>query len=183
MPIIGVRSPTSTLSEQWNSERCRRTEEVSRLCKHFDDVDLICERSYGLTKQSRDELFANTAAVGFSSNTESQSLCATQQLGEWTGRFISWIVGIVYGRWDIRHYWNDAETIPTPEPFESFAVFPPGIIGSTNENNAEVVSLRIDMDGIVPDDPDRTDDIVRRVREVLNSIWEGPGRSHRKGSL
>lgn len=32
--------------------------------------------------------------------------------------------------------------------------------------------LRIDSDGIIPDDSDHTDDIVRRVREVLELIWK-----------
>jgi hypothetical protein len=30
----------------------------------------------------------------------------------------------------------------------------------------------LDGDGILPDDPDHTDDIVRRVREVLELIWK-----------
>jgi hypothetical protein len=32
--------------------------------------------------------------------------------------------------------------------------------------------LRINWDGIIPDDPDHSDDIVRRVREVLELIWK-----------
>ncbi len=34
-----------------------------------------------------------------------------------------------------------------------------------------VYPLRIDWDGILPDDDDHSDDIVRRVREVLDLLW------------
>ena len=34
------------------------------------------------------------------------------------------------------------------------------------------IPLRIDQDGILVDDPDHPDDIVRRVREVLELLWQ-----------
>ena len=35
----------------------------------------------------------------------------------------------------------------------------------------EQYPLRVDSDGIITDDPDHTDDVVRRVREVFELIW------------
>jgi hypothetical protein len=42
--------------------------------------------------------------------------------------------------------------------------------------------LRIDPDGILVDDPDRPDDILRRVRDSLEIVWKGKAESIEKES-
>jgi hypothetical protein len=37
--------------------------------------------------------------------------------------------------------------------------------------------LRIDRDGILVDDPDHPDDIVRRIRDVLELVWKDPAEA------
>jgi hypothetical protein len=84
---------------------------------------------------------------------------------------VSYLVGNVAGRWNVelgicKQHDN--------EPLNQFAQIPacsPGMFRA-DINRASNYPLRIADDGIIPDDPDHSDDIVRRVREVLELIWK-----------
>jgi Eco57I restriction-modification methylase len=100
-------------------------------------------------------------------------------------------VGVAFGRWDIRFA---AEQRPTPRLPDSFAplpVCPPGMLQNerglplTEEDVRRLQAagqwdypIEIPWDGILVDDPGpegtqpHRDDIVRRVRAVLNVIWK-----------
>ena len=59
-------------------------------------------------------------------------------------------------------------------PFAPPPVNPPGTLCGPDGllNTPTNYPLLIDLDGIIPDDPDHSDDIVRRVRKVLELIWK-----------
>ena len=63
-----------------------------------------------------------------------------------------------------------------PDPFDPLPVCSPGMLqgddGLPLPHTPEGYPLRIDWDGILVDDPDHSDDIVRRVRDVLEVIWK-----------
>src|ERR1017187_4322433 len=63
-----------------------------------------------------------------------------------------------------------------PDPFEPLPASIPGMLqgndGLPLTATPASYPLRIDSDGIIPDDPEHPTDIVRRVREVLELIWE-----------
>jgi hypothetical protein len=90
---------------------------------------------------------------------------------------ISWFVGNLFGRWEIRFTTGESKPQKLPEPFDPLPICPPGILQGPNglpANSEDVPSnypIRIDWDGIIADDPEHEDDIVRRVREVLEVIW------------
>ena len=56
-------------------------------------------------------------------------------------------------------------SVPCPLPPEA------GVLEATISD--EQYPLRIAWDGILVDDPDHPDDVVRRVREVLELLWGG----------
>ena len=91
---------------------------------------------------------------------------------------LSWCVGAVTGRWDIRLATGDRQPPELPDPFDPLPVCPPGMLQGPDghpANPQDVPSdypIRIDWDGILVDDPGHEDDIVRRVREVLEVIWK-----------
>ncbi len=127
-----------------------------------------------------------------------------------TANFLSWCVGVVLGRFDIRHA-LDSSLIPgVPDPFDPLPVCSPGMLMGPDGLPAkpgQIVSeewlrarpdaatlppegsvknptisddeypIRISWDGILVDDPGfnggqpHRDDIVRRVREVLELLW------------
>ena len=86
------------------------------------------------------------------------------------------LIGIVLGRWDIRHLSNPGSQEEQIDPFASLSDYAKAtLFGDASDpatSTPKGYTLRIDSDGIIPDDPDHTDDIVRRVQEVLELIWK-----------
>ena len=89
---------------------------------------------------------------------------------------LQWAVGSVYGRWDIRRATGKLPVPKLPDPFDPLPVCSPGMLqrpeGFPALETPEGYPLRIDWDGILVDDPDHPDDIIRRVRDVLEVIWK-----------
>jgi hypothetical protein len=85
-------------------------------------------------------------------------------------------VGCVLGRWDVRYATTEKPQPKLPDPFDPLPVCPPGMVQGDDSlplNQApDGYPLRIDGDGIIVDDPEHSDDIVRRVRQVLEVIWK-----------
>ena len=89
---------------------------------------------------------------------------------------VSWSIGCIYGRWDIRFVTGDKTSPELSDPFASLPAYSPEMLradcGPPLCDAPRGYSVRIDSDGIVPDDPDHADEITRRVREVLELIWK-----------
>jgi hypothetical protein len=90
--------------------------------------------------------------------------------------FVSEFAGIVFGRWDVRCALHNGTACTLPEPFEALPICPPAMLqevdGLPATQTPEGYPLRIDWDGVLVDDPEHEDDIVRRVRDVLEVIWK-----------
>ena len=89
---------------------------------------------------------------------------------------VSYAVGCVLGRWDVRFATGGKPAPTLPDPFDPLPVCSPGMLqepdGLPATQNPDGYPLRIDWDGILVDDPDHSDDIIRRVRDVLEVIWK-----------
>src|SRR5271157_1384044 len=89
---------------------------------------------------------------------------------------VSYAVGCVLGRWDVRFATGGKPAPTLPDPFDPLPVCSPGMLqeadGLPATQNPHGYPLRIDWDGILVDDPDHSDDIIRRVRDVLEVIWK-----------
>jgi hypothetical protein len=89
---------------------------------------------------------------------------------------LSFGVGVSLGRWDIRIATGERSALPSPDPFDPLPVCSPAMLVGSDGLPVGVeppgYPIHIDRDGVVPDDPDHPDDIVRRVREVLELIWK-----------
>jgi len=124
---------------------------------------------------------------------------------------LSYLVGVTYGRWDVRIAVEPSLAPKLPGPFDPLPVCPPGMLLGADGLPAEanrIVSkewlrarldantlpaegtvkcqavpddsypLSISWDGILVDDPGfngnqpHRDDIVRRLREVLDLLWK-----------
>lgn len=85
----------------------------------------------------------------------------------------SYAAGCGIGRWDIG-FATGARARPTQStPFDSVPVRSPAMLeGQRNNGRTKEYPLETSHTGILPDDPDHSDDIVRRVREVLELIWK-----------
>ena len=92
---------------------------------------------------------------------------------------VSYIVGCCVGRWNVDLSLVDR----TPNLFANnflspLPVCPPGMLQGPDglpakpEDVPSHYPIRIDWDGIIVDDPVYENDVVRRVREVLEVIWK-----------
>jgi hypothetical protein len=86
---------------------------------------------------------------------------------------VMYAVGVVVGRWDARKCIEAANF--QFDPFSPLLACPPGMLKGVDGLPATKVPegypIRIEDDGILVDDEDHQDDIVRRVRDVLEAIW------------
>jgi hypothetical protein len=91
---------------------------------------------------------------------------------------ISWGLGCVFGRWDIRYATGEKEIPEIPNPFVTLPVCPTGMLQNNNGLPAEPgdvpdnYPLRISWNGILLDDEGHPEDIVARVRKVMEVIWK-----------
>jgi hypothetical protein len=89
---------------------------------------------------------------------------------------LSYTLGGCFGRWDVRFGTGDRKRPELSDPFHSLSVCSPGMLTSS-EGWPSIEAppgypLHIAWDGIIPDDADHPDDIIRRVREGLELIWK-----------
>ncbi len=95
---------------------------------------------------------------------------------ELVAQLLSFCVGCVLGRWDARFATGERPAAALPDPLDPLPVCSPGMLqgpdGLPATQAPEGYPLRIDWDGILVDDPDHADDLIRRVRDVLEVIWK-----------
>ncbi len=87
----------------------------------------------------------------------------------------SYWVGCSFGRWDIR-FATGERFVPDPtDPFASVPVCAPGTLQDANGLPLAAAPAGYPLpfagDGILVDDADHADDLVRRIRDVLEVLW------------
>ena len=104
---------------------------------------------------------------------------ATQQeLNDTAHRILSYGAGVAYGRWDCRLARASDASLPSPHPFDELPVCSPAMFKIKGElphpSIPETYPLRISSQGILVDDPEHEEDVVRRVRDALEVIRDEP---------
>jgi hypothetical protein len=92
-----------------------------------------------------------------------------------TNNLLSYLFGILFGRWDIRYATGEKQLPELPDPFAPLPACSPGMLqGEDGLPRIEAppgYTLKIDDDGILVDDEYHPEDIITRLREVLTLIW------------
>jgi hypothetical protein len=97
-----------------------------------------------------------------------------------TGALFSYLLGVSFGRWNIRLAPTGKAT-KLPDPFAPLPVCPPGMLQNRDglpmtrediDNGDWDYPVEIRWDGILVDDEDSPNDVVRQIRETLRVIWE-----------
>lgn len=99
------------------------------------------------------------------------------------GKTISYAIGIVFGRWDIRLATGEKPVPELPDPFEPLPVCPPGMLQGDDGlplppetcqqlRDADSYPLDIACGGILVDDSTHPLDIEHRLRDVFTVIWK-----------
>jgi hypothetical protein len=140
-------------------------------------IDDLSFDLYGIPPEERETLTATLREAPDSSDNEGppegdedeEEEAPPQDAAARVQDLLSWCVGVVVGRFDVRLATGER---PIPEPGDSFAPLPiysPGML----EEVPQEYPVEIDSDGILVDDEAHSDDMVRRVRDVLTLLWKG----------
>ena len=93
------------------------------------------------------------------------------------------VLGIAFGRWDIRYATGEQAAPQLPDPFAPLPVCPPGQLQNSQglparpEDVPAAYPISIPWAGILVDDQNHPLDIERRVREVTEIIWRDRAES------
>jgi len=101
-----------------------------------------------------------------------------------TSELVSWIVGSVYGRWEVKVGIGNAIAGKLKEVIGEFPEYPPGLLLNDKGQPAAPSDLglsypiRVSWDGVLVDDSglnggqSHREDIISRIHEVLDLIWK-----------
>lgn len=90
---------------------------------------------------------------------------------------ISYALGAALGRWDLRLALDPSLIPPPPDPFAPLPPYSPGMhrVETPDLRNPATVAPWPPIPGpppaILPDDPVHPDDLIRRLREVMDILW------------
>ncbi len=90
---------------------------------------------------------------------------------------VSYLVGCVFGRWDIRFATGERQPVHLADPFAPLPVCPPGMLQNANglparENDVPAdYPMSIVWSGVMVDDEGHPVDIVERIKLGLRTIW------------
>jgi hypothetical protein len=98
---------------------------------------------------------------------------------------ISYLLGCAFGRWDIRFATGEKAAPDLPDPFAPLPACSPGQfqneqglpiteeeVAKHRKANLWTYPIEIPWDGILVDDSDNENDIVRRIRKGLTTLWK-----------
>ncbi len=98
-----------------------------------------------------------------------------------TRTLLSYCVGAVVGRWDVRCALDNVTAQSLSDPFSATSALPVGMLDIQDEQLGDSLQaaypLRINRDGILVDDADHSEDIVRKVMDVLEVLWKDRAES------
>ena len=151
-----------------------RVEELKRI---QDELDTEVARLYSLPDPDLAQLLDVTSSAAEEKAEEDADDSEESEIASATAdglvrSLFQWAGGAIFGRWDIRQGVREARRLPGP--FDKLPTCALGML--QGDDGLPVVRapsgypLRIDGDGILPDDADHKDDIVRGVRNVLEFV-------------
>jgi hypothetical protein len=171
----------ATLSDSYTELQAssqRAHTEVSEYARRGDEIAL---RGYGIAIADRPVIEISDSATDQESDSgaeieEIDEDAIEHKPGGFVSGVVSYCLGAVFGRWDVRYATGEQQLPDLPDPFDPLPVCSPGMLTGLDGLPATDASsgypLRVQWDGVLVDDTDHNSDIVRRVREVLELIWE-----------
>ena len=150
----------------------------SELQSTVERVDDLCFDLYGASKSDRTYLEDSCRAA----NLRLSAKRDTTSANDLTKGLFSYLLGCVFGRWDIRYATGERPAPELPDPFAPLPVCPPGMLQGDDglplgkkegrrmrdEGN---YPLDVAWDGILVDDSEHPLDVERRVHAVLALLW------------
>jgi hypothetical protein len=174
-----------TLNQLFTSRNHHISEVEEQLDEFRHEVNNIAFHLYGIEGADRQAIEAVLVSsqsspedeeVGEESASETEAEQPTADHRQLTADLLSYFVGCAFGRWDVHYATGERSAPELTDPFAPLPVCAPGALtgadGSPLRKSPSGYPLRVDWDGILVDDPDHNDDIIRRVREVFELLWQ-----------
>jgi hypothetical protein len=185
-PIL-VQTDGEPLKERFVDLQAAAVEAEKELASVRIELDEIAYGLYGISSEDRGsiEAFFDRTTVTLTNldedetthdeEREAQVRASVADHRALVADLVSYAVGCAFGRWDVRFATGELPEPELPDPFAPLPVCSPGMLqgaeGLPLPETPEGYPLRIGWDGILVDDLGHADDIVRRVREVLELVW------------
>jgi hypothetical protein len=155
------------------------------------NINCIVDRVYGIDSGFLEPIIFNQGEIDSESDlcqdqepnldndaNESELNRSNVSMLDVCSKLMSYLVGLVMGYWDVCYPIEEKTHPELPNPFCSFPVCPPGMLQRADglpagaEDIPRNYPLKVSWSGILVDDEDRQEDIVYRVRDVLEVIWK-----------
>jgi hypothetical protein len=146
-----------------------------RIAKLLAEIDGIVAKYIQVGRVARESPPNGSDEDAAESNEEPEDEQATFR--DWSATSVaSYAVGCILGRWDVRYPTGERQPPELRYPFAPLPVCSPGMLqgldGLPLRETPDGYPLRIEWDGILIDDAEHPDDVIRRVREVLELVWK-----------
>jgi hypothetical protein len=179
--FVGLPSADSLddLRNRWNKEV---VSSQKTLAQSLEEINRIVDTSYGIDSD------ALRVAIDLepddddddqsSESDDDEEPSFVRQIGNEAAAkaSLSYCVGVALGRWDVRISLENLPTNRLPQVFGDLPKCPPGLLQGHDEVPAhetpEGYPIRIEWDGILVDDQEASQDIMRRVLDVMEVIWK-----------
>ena len=171
--LVGPPNPLSDGLRNWRSVESQLREEAQELQHRLDDISMVL---YGLDSA---EMAAESDefAPGDHSHGPAKSAAEDRAL---TADVLSWLVGVLFGRFQPSPGGQTNRFCNTAGPFAPFPVASPGMSPDETDHG---MPIEAHSDGLLAEDSGHPGkDIVRLVRELMERFW-GLGAQDFEGDL
>jgi hypothetical protein len=179
-----VQVPGNTLMERSKAWRGCIADVEGKLTRVQQHIDEVTYQLYGIAGQDRqaiqaspdEEVTAEDAEAEEDETSIEEEVASATDSRTLVIDLLSYALGTALGRWDIRCATSQRPRPELPDPFAPLPVCSPGMLtgeeGLPLQEAPPGYPLHLDQDGMLVDDSGHPDDIVRRVRDVLEVLWQ-----------
>lgn len=175
----------ATLAERAAAWARRVAETEAQLAANQREIDDLAFQLYGIAGEDRRAIEEGLNHRDTESQSEGEMAEGEEEIADepapssdplsLCASVVSYLLGCAFGRFDIRYATGERPTPVLPDPFAPLPACSPGMLTGTDGLPLRAAPagypLQLDADGILVDDPDHEDDIVRRVRAALDVIF------------
>jgi hypothetical protein len=177
--------PVGTLAECAAAWAARMRESEETVVTIQDEIDDIAYRLYGISDEDREVIeqsISGAQTTISNKNEDADEEDAEQSATDHyalTADLLSYAIGCIFGRWDVRYATGEKEPPPMPDPFAPLPVCAPGALQgddglpltSPDQLPEGYPLANIAWDGVLVDDPGHPKDLLAAVRAVFDVIW------------
>lgn len=173
LPALVGAEQAGSLHERAQSWRYRVRELTSALVDVQSSIDALCFSLYDLTGEDR--LSFEGAQRPTSPPVQAQVPSGSIDEG-WVGNsLLSWLVGVIFGRFDVRLANGERSTPPEPAPFTQLPACSPGMLtgedGLPLDEPPDGYPVTFPEDGVFVDDVGHGRDLVAVSREAFDVVF------------